>query len=210
MNSDGKPEDLAWRLVLASASRVPLKAGQLAFPVGAPCQHYLLLERGQVAVKLCGRQGRDILLYRVTAGNSCVLTTSCLLGDQTYPAYGVVEQDGMALALSRPAFLAGLAESAAFRQFVFADLGGRLATVLARFEVITSGATEARLAAWLLDQTPPLCCTHQQLADELGTVREVVSRHLKRFEHQGLVMLERGLITVRDRGGLLAVVQSYD
>ena len=86
-----------------------------------------------------------------------------------------------------------------FRQFVFSNLGGRMAEVITRMEEIAFRPVERRLASLLLsraDKSGTIQTTHQEIAVELGTAREVVSRHLKRFESSGLIELERSTVRV--------------
>jgi CRP/FNR family transcriptional regulator, anaerobic regulatory protein len=188
--------------VLASAQCLTLPAGARVFEPGSVCQNYLLVGTGRVRVQLLSASGREIVLYHVGEGDSCVLTTSCLLGAATYPAEGIAETEVTALALSAADFNRGLDASAAFRRFVFGNLGRRLSEVIARMEQVAFVPIDARLADTLLrlaDSTGQITATHQTLSVELGSAREVVSRHLKRFEDHGWVRLHRGSIEVVDR-----------
>lgn len=191
--------------VLASAQCLSLPAGVRVFEPGSVCQNYLLVGTGRVRVQLLSASGREVVLYHVGEGDSCVLTTSCLLGETNYPAEGITETEVIALALSAADFTRGLDRSAAFRRFVFGNLGRRLSEVIARMEQLAFVPIDARLASALLrlaDSAGNITATHQDLAVELGSAREVVSRHLKRFEDQGLVRLHRGSIEVLDRTAL--------
>ncbi|HHM06019.1 MAG TPA: Crp/Fnr family transcriptional regulator [Gammaproteobacteria bacterium] len=199
------PADAALAQLMATARPLVAPADAVVFSPGTPCQSYLLVLQGSVRVSLSAENGREIVLYRVRAGESCILTTSCLLGATRYPAVGITETETTALSLPLAAFNRALEGSAAFRRFVFARLGERLAAVIARMEEVAFRSIDSRLAAALLafsEATPELRLTHQSLATELGTAREVISRHLKRFEEQGWVRLGRGTITVLDRAAL--------
>lgn len=191
--------------VLACAQCQTLPAGLRVFSPGAACQNYLLVGRGRVRVQLLTAGGREVVLYHVGEGDSCVLTTSCLLGASTYPAEGITETEVTAFVLSAQDFNQGLDSSPAFRRFVFANLGKRLSEVIARMEQVAFAPIDARLASCLLTlsgQQQYLELTHQALAVELGSAREVVSRHLKHFEDQGWVRLGRGNIELLDRPAL--------
>jgi CRP/FNR family transcriptional regulator len=169
-----------------------------------------VVAQGRIRVQVSGEAGREIVLYRVEAGQSCVLTTSCLLSTEAYPAEGIAETEVQAIAIPQPAFQQALAESDAFRQYVFTNLGGRLAAVIARMEEIAFDPIPRRLARCLLGLAPlggMLTLTHQELAQELGTAREVVSRHLKRLERDGLVHLGRGTLEIRNTSGLQALAK---
>jgi len=160
---------------------------------------------GSIRVQLCTQGGREVLLYRVGAGDTCILTTACLLGGTHYAAEGIAETEVRAFVIPAAGFSRVLDSDAHFRQLVFAHLGQRLAQVMRRIEQIAFGPIDVRLAGILLELTrdgPRLALTHQALAAELGTAREVVSRHLKRFEGKGWVRLGRGIIEVTERGPL--------
>lgn len=187
--------------LMSCGQRLELPANTPVFAPGAPCRNYLLVAAGRVRVQLLTAGGREVVLYHVGAGESCVLTTSCLLGRTSYPAEGVTETAVTALALSAGDFDRGLDSSAAFRRLVFGNLGDRLTDVILRMEQVAFGPIDGRLAGSLLKlaaQTNPVQLTHQALALELGSAREVVSRHLKRFEDQGWVRLRRGSVELLD------------
>ena len=191
--------------VLMRAQRLTIPAGTRVFVPGSACQNYLLVGHGRVRVQLLTAGGREVVLYHVGEGDSCVLTTSCLLGATTYPAEGITETDVTAFTLSATDFNQGLDTSAAFRRFVFGNLGRRLTEVIARMEQVAFAPIDARLAGSLLTlagHNLQLELTHQALAVELGSAREVVSRHLKRFEDHGWVRLGRGNIELLDRTAL--------
>lgn len=185
--------------LIASAKLVKLPLGQRVFQPGGSCENYLLLTDGSVRVELLTESGREAVLYHVKPGETCVLTTSCLLGGNTYPAQGVTETEVSALAIPIEQFHKALETSADFRLFVFANLGQRFAEVIVRIEQIAFSPIDRRLAKLLLskcDKSGEIQITHQTVASELGTAREVVSRNLKRFELMGWVRLQRGSVTV--------------
>jgi CRP/FNR family transcriptional regulator len=186
--------------VLDGARLVTMPADQPVFHAGSPCENYVLLLEGSVRVQVIGENGREAVLYRVLPGQSCVLTTCCILSGDDYPAEGFTESPVRALIVTKAAFDGALESAQAFRRFVFANLGGRIADVIARMEEVAFRPVERRLAAFLLaraDQAGTIRVTHQEIAVELGTAREVVSRHLKRLESSGLVELGRSTVQVR-------------
>lgn len=184
--------------------RVELPAGAVAFTPGAPCGAYLLVLDGSVRVQMIADTGREIVLYRVRRGESCVLTTACLVGDEVYSAEGVVERPTAAMTVPRPVFDDLLAGSDVFRRFVFAGFGHRVAEILGTMQAAVFHRVDARLARHLgaAAAAGPITATHREIAVELGTAREVVSRHLKAFERRGLVRLGRGAIELVDRSAL--------
>lgn len=192
--------DAQTRAIMDAAHQLALPLDQPVFRAGSPCLNYVLLLAGRVRVQIIGEGGREAVLYRVLPGQSCVLTTCCILAADAYPAEGFTEAPVSALAIPKPAFDQGLEVAPAFRRFVFANLGSRMAEVIARMEEVAFRPVERRLVAWLLGQAGagPVSATHQEIAVELGSAREVVSRHLKRLEAVGLVRLGRSSLEVRD------------
>lgn len=186
-------------LLAAGLTPVAVPAGQRAFADGDPCRAFLLVLSGSVRVQKVGESGREIVLYRVMPGQTCVLTTNCLLAGEDYGAEGITETPVTAAALSVSTFQALLAQSADFRRFVFASFATRIADLLALIEDVAFGRIDQRLhhALWQRQRQHGrslLEVTHQDLAVELGTAREVISRRLKDFERQGWLRLSRGKI----------------
>ncbi|WFP50483.1 Crp/Fnr family transcriptional regulator [Methylomonas sp. EFPC3] len=197
--------------LMAAATLVTVPAGQQVFYPGQACENYLLLLSGSVKAQILSADGREVLLYRVLPGDSCVLTTSCLLGDSAYPAEGYTESDISAFAIPAHVFHRCLQQSAFFREFVFRNFSGRLADVIKRMAALSFASIDQRLAQTLLaEKTNPIRKTHQELALELGSVREVVSRHLKRFESLGWLNLSRGSIEIVDAAALRDMLSAGD
>jgi CRP/FNR family transcriptional regulator len=196
---------------IASAVReISLPANTIAFRQGDNCTSYLLVVEGSIKVLARSENGREIVLYRVQRGGSCVLTTSCLLSHSRYPAEGVTETPVQALAIPAEIFYKGLTESEAFRQFVFNAYGQRLAEVITLVAEISFGQLSRRLARYILGHATSnvLATTHQALATELGSAREVISRQLKEFEQRGWIEQQRGQIKLRNTEELKSVAQS--
>ena len=198
-------EEHALRLLEQSAIPVTLPPGAKAFEAGMPCGNYLMVASGRVRVQQVSESGREIVLYRLAGGESCVLTTACLLAHEDYAAEAIAETEVSALAVPRACFDRLLAESPRFRDFVFAAYASRLTDLLLLVEEVAFGHIDARLAERLLELRDPsgrLTLTHQELAVELGTAREVISRQLKEFERHGWVRRERGRIEILDPAAL--------
>jgi CRP/FNR family transcriptional regulator, anaerobic regulatory protein len=201
----GKGLDGATAELLArGAQAVHLGAGRQVFAPGQRCESYLLVIAGSVRVSTMTENGREVVLYRVGPGEACVLTTACLLAGKDYEAYGVAETDVEAYALARHAFEQLLDSSPGFRRFVFGEFGGRLTGMIATVQEVAERHVDRRLARFLLDagKDGTVRMTHQAIAAELGTAREVVSRILKEFSERGFVGIERGRINIADRGSL--------
>lgn len=198
-------DDAIWQAAREEAAVLQLPAGEPVFREGDVCSHFLLVIDGAVRVQKLSEGGREIVLYRVEAGQSCILTTACMLGGALYNAEAYTETDVTTVALPDRAFQQALNGSHGFREFVFGAYAQRITDLLMLIDAITFGRVDQRLAALLLEQADAdgvLALTHQALARDLGTAREVVSRLLKEFERQGLVRLGRGRITLQDRGAL--------
>lgn len=183
--------------ILSLGKKMTVPAGQTVFRQGDSCQNYLIVVDGCVKVLARAENGREIVLYRVTEGSTCVLTTSCLLGHNAYPAEGITEIETTAIALPKSAFDDGINNNPTFRKFVFDTYAQRLSGLITLFEEVTLGRLDIRLASYLIkmgSNTGMLTSTHQQLAAELGSSREVISRLLKNFEKQGWIHLSRGKI----------------
>ncbi len=194
-----------WLQALDQCQLMTLSADTPVFHQGDLCQHFVLVLDGAIRVQKLSANGREIVLYRVEAGQSCILTTACMLGKQPYQAEAFTESETRAIAFPVALFRAAMDESPVLREFVFAGYVQRLSELMLLIDQIAFSRMDSRLAGYLLLQTESvggLRLTHQQLARELGSAREVVSRLLKEFERQGLVSLQRGLIRLCDRPGL--------
>ena len=180
-----------------------LPAGTQIFAEHQPCRGFPLLIEGSIKVIKQASSGRELMLYRVVAGGSCIISSSCLLGHTDYNARGIAETPLTLLALQVGAFAALMLDHPPFRDFVFHLFAERIGELMQLVEEVAFSRLDQRLAKLLLARNEAvLNVTHQQLADELGSVREIVSRLLKGFAAQGLVVLGREQLTVVDRSGL--------
>jgi CRP/FNR family transcriptional regulator, anaerobic regulatory protein len=196
--------------VLASEARfASVPAGALLFEEGAPCQGFPMVLSGTVRVARGSPGGRTLELYRVTPGELCVVSTSCLFGQHALTAHGQTTE-ATELVLLSPAGFARWAAFEPFRSFVFGIFADRLADLMALAEAVAFQRLDQRLAATLLGHGATVRATHQALADELGTVREIVTRLLKRFEVAGWVALGRERIDVIDSVALRALAAGRD
>lgn len=182
--------------VLAESELVRAPAGAALFDAGQPCRGFPLVLEGSVRVAKQSPGGREILLYRVEPGQACILSGGCLLGHSDYSARGVAEEPVSVLRIPPALFQALMVESAPFRNFVFAAYGERLAEVMEIVDEVAFQRLDRRLAQLLIHRGPVIATTHQKLADELGSVREIVSRLLRSFETRGWIKLERERVSV--------------
>ncbi len=193
-------DDMLLQQLCKQVQQVRLPAGQTVFHRGDTCRNYLVVIHGSVRVQALSAGGREVVLYRVTDGQSCVITTSCLISEESYPAEGITDEETEALVIPQAVFNEALGYSDTFRRFVFANQGQRLGDLIQRVEDVAFGRVDARLAKHLVDRCGnrpgTVSATHQQLASELGTAREVISRQLKVFEKDGLIAVRRGSVEV--------------
>lgn len=194
----------------ARSRLVRLPAGTYVFEVGQRAQNMLLLLVGSVRVQQVSETGREVFLYRVHAGESCILTTACMLADEDYAAEGIAETDVEAVAIPRPVFDDLTGRSVQFRTLVFRAYSRRIADLFALIDDIVFQRIDVRLAERLLDleHDDVIHATHQVLATELGTAREVISRTLGEFQRRGWVETARGEIRISQRAGLEHLARS--
>jgi CRP/FNR family transcriptional regulator len=202
------PQHLATLLAQSELRTAP--AGATLFDAHQPCRGFPLLLEGSIRVVQTSSSGREILLYRVDPGQGCILSGSCLLGHSDYLARALAEQDVVLLSVPPKLFHELLLVSEPFRQFVFSMYSKRLAEVIELVEDVAFTKLDVRLAQLLARRAPAFEATHQGLADELGSVRESVSRLLRSFENRGWVELERERINVLDPAALEALATARD
>jgi CRP/FNR family transcriptional regulator, anaerobic regulatory protein len=188
----------------AHAQSAQVERGTLLFEEHQPCRGFPMVLSGCVRVARGNAGGRSLELYRVTPGDLCVVSTSCLFGRHALTAHGQASEPTELLLLSPAGFDRWCAHEP-FRRFVFGVFADRLADLMALAEAVAFQRLDQRLAQALLSRGTQIRITHQALADELGTVREMVTRLLKRFETAGWVGLHRERIELLDAGALGAV-----
>ena len=195
--------------VLANnSSIVALPAGSRIYGPGQSPESYLLMLDGTVRVQQVSDGGREIVLYRVSAGESCALTTACLMGYEDYLAEAIAETDVRAVAIPRATFDDLIARSPEFRRFVFTAFSTRVTNLFRIIDEVAFSRMDIRLAHKLVELShggDGITVTQQQLAAELGSAREVVSRILSEFQRRGWIAQARGSITIVDRAALEAL-----
>jgi len=203
-------DEIACQL-LDNAKVLTLPENQTVFQQGDACKNYLIVLQGKVKVFTRAENGREILLYRLHQGDSCVLTTSCLISNKNYPAEGVTETAVTALSIPASRFNKALQQSSTFRELVFSAFSTHLSDLITLVEEVAFGKLDVRLAKLLLRQSSDqntLTSTHQNIATELGTAREVISRQLKELESKGYVKIHRGNIKINDVAALQKIADS--
>ncbi len=193
------------RDVLTTRSQlVRLPEDTVIFGPGKSPDHLLLLLQGTVRVQQLAENGREVVLYRATAGESCVLTTACMLAYEDHAAEGIAETEIVAAAIPRGVFDDLVASSKDFRNFVFRAYSRRITDLFHVIEDIAFRRMDIRLAQKIVERADHgvLKATHAQLAAELGTAREVISRQLAEFQRRGWIAQSRGAIEILDGAGL--------
>ena len=187
-----------------SFAPVSVPAGTVLFHENAPCQGFPLVLDGEIKVSRSSGDGRSLELYRVVPGELCLVSSACLFRTQPLSAHGVTTRPSTLLLIPPDVFNRWL-ETPAFRNEVLGLFAERMADLTGLIDAVAFQRLDQRLAAALLGRGTQLALTHQALADELGTVREIVSRLLRRFEREGWVSLSRERIQIADSAALRAV-----
>lgn len=199
--------DEAWREAASAAQDARVPAGATICRPGDPCVNFVLLAEGTIRVFESGEGGRELVLYRVQPGEMCVMTASHLLQQRPYPAVAVAEGDARLVVIPGRHFQDALDRSNSFRSYVMGTLARRLGDVMEVIGQVAFRRLDLRLACLLgrrfgEKNNPRLEVTHEELARELGTTREVTSRMLKEFERLGCIRLRRGYIECLSLEGL--------
>lgn len=187
--------------IARAATIANLPAGSVAFASGDPCENFVFIINGEIRVRLSTRTGRDITLFRLSKGQTCALTTSCLLSKSDYYAEGIAERASELLLVPSEMFRSILCESPEFAENLVYDYASRITALTNTIDRLTSRDIDAELTLLLLNTADAggiVALSHRRIADEIGTAREVISRKLKDLEKAGLVKLGRRKITLSD------------
>jgi CRP/FNR family transcriptional regulator len=193
------------RILQQKSAVIAVPAGTTIFGPGNSPENMLFLLEGSVRVQQVSETGHEIVLYRIHAGESCVLTTACLLTFEDYSAEGICETDISAAAIPRAVFDDLVAQSKEFRDFVFAAFSKRITDLFLMIDEVAFQKMDVRLADKLIalsDGKNTIATTHQKLSVELGTAREVISRQLQEFQRRGWVAQSRGCVSLIQRNAL--------
>ena len=187
-------------LLRASAELHRFDADSVIMDQNQNCSGVIFVLSGVIRILRMSEEGREMTLYRISRGETCVLTVACLLGtgNVPFPVYAYAEQDTTVVRIPVDAFRRLFFESQAIQKYIFSSMSAKLYSVLGLLESITFKRTSDRLMDLLVTKTAggayPLYATHESIASDLGTAREVVSRLLKDMEGRGIVRLSRGKI----------------
>ncbi|MCX7238843.1 MAG: Crp/Fnr family transcriptional regulator [Burkholderiales bacterium] len=185
----------------ASVAPMTVPAGTVLFDANAPCQGFPLILSGEIKVSRHSGDGRSLELYRVVPGELCLVSSACLFRSTPLSAQGISTKPTTLMLIPPPVFMQWL-QSPAFRDEVLGLFAERMADLTVLVDAVAFHKLDSRLAAALLGRGQDLAVTHQSLADELGTVREIITRLLRRFEREGWVELGRERIQIRNSAAL--------
>jgi len=200
-------DDELMRHFLAHSALLQLKAGQPICQEGMQCSHLALLLSGTARVYKLGENGREVTLYRVGPGESCILTASCIISQRPFPAFAVCEEALQAVVIPAAEIQQWMERYPPWRAYLFGLVSERLGDVISIIEAIAFQRVDRRIASLLLKRSASgdnqqIHLTHQEIASDLGTSREVVSRILKEFEGRGMIHAGRGHIALNNRKAL--------
>tara|TARA_Y100000815_G_scaffold124393_1_gene112239 strand:+ start:17078 stop:17737 length:660 start_codon:yes stop_codon:yes gene_type:complete len=190
-----------------------IPAGTVLFRPGDAPFGFVLTISGRVNVYLNSRTGRELLLYSIDPGQTCVQTTLGMLGSQPYSGEAITEGDVVAVVVPPATFERLVRESDEFRRFVFKAFGDRLGEMTHLLEMVAFVKVELRLAQWLLAQADGeglVKATHAEIASAIGSAREVVSRRLEALSGRGIVSLDRGVVRIVARKDLQLIADGSD
>lgn len=192
----GNDEQLV-EAILSAGSQVQLSPGQHICMEGSTCGHLAFVLSGSGRIYKLSETGREITLYRVEPGECCILTLSCIISEKRFPAFAMAESDLRAIVVPAVSIQNWMDNNRTWRRYAWNLIAERLGEVISLVEEVTFRRMDERLAFYLnqsklfpLQQQTRI--THQQIAAELGTSREVISRLLKDLEEQRIVTLGRG------------------
>lgn len=185
--------------ILSAGRMTSFPPGMRIYSEGDACSAIAFVLSGGIRVYKTGENGREITLYEIGPGETCILNASCILSGTSYPAYALTVSAGSILLVPSHDFRRMVAEHEEMKDFVFSLLTQRLSSVMELVEEVAFGRMDERLMDYLVEKSEDnrLETTHQKIANDLGTSREVVSRLLKDFERRKQVSLSRNSITLR-------------
>jgi CRP/FNR family transcriptional regulator len=188
--------------LLNQAQQIKLSPGKFICLEGDFCNHLPLVISGNVRIYKIGESGREITLYHLEKGDSCIMTASCIISKKAFPAFAITESEVKAIIIPANSLRKWVSHSTIWQNYIFGLLSLRLTNVIEIVEEVAFRRMDCRIASYLLirsdSYTQSIQITHEEIAQELGTSREVVSRILKTFEKQELLSLSRGMIRLKN------------
>lgn len=192
---------------LSKTQTVSLKSGSIVFEELQPCNTFPFVLSGELRVFKRALNGRELSLYTVSPGDACVVSAGCLLGDEPYNAVGQVKEEVTLVMMPTDQFekLLGVRS---FREYIFSLFSKRVLELMQLVNEVAFEKLDKRLAAFLLKKGNLIRMSHQEMADELGTVREIITRLLKNFADDSLIAISREQIKILDERRLKQVLEN--
>lgn len=194
-------------LILNNTIYKQYKIGENIHGINNECAGILLIKSGYLRVYILSEDGREVTLYRLEEGETCVLSASCILKNITFDVFIDAEKDSEVLIINPAIFQKICNENIYAENFSYKKTMERFSDVMWAIEQILFMSFDKRLAIFLLDEASKtgndvISLTHEQIAKYIGSAREVVSRMLKYFETEGIVKLHRGGLKIVDKNKL--------
>ncbi|MGD1921427.1 MAG: Crp/Fnr family transcriptional regulator [Pleurocapsa sp.] len=197
--------------LLNRGKSINLSAGEFICMEGDICHHLPLVISGSARVYKIGANGREITLYHLERGDSCIMTASCIISQKAFPAFAIAETEVEAFIIPANSLRTWVRYSPIWQEYIFGILAQRLANVIEIVEEVAFGQLDCRIAAYLINKSgsklKTVRITHEAISQELGSSREVISRILKTWEKQGFLSLSRGKIEFENWSELEKIAQ---
>lgn len=209
MNNQQAPFEFL--LQQSEVTKISAPTGTILSSIGAPCHNFIILQQGLIRIYRPAGDGRSITLYHVGEGESCILTASCVLNTQPFPAIAKIEKNAEGLVLPAKQIHLWLKTEPQRQQYIFFLLSQRIEDLIHLVDALAFRHLDVRLAKWLSEHSNHskiIPTTHQIIADDLASSREVISRLLKEFERDRIIKLSRGVIEIIDRNKINNFEQS--
>lgn len=200
------PDSPGWSLLSQKAATKTVPAGAYLFTQGSACQYFVVVVSGNVRVQYQDIHGNEIVLYRLCPAEVCNTTTLCLLADDDYPAAAYAETEVEIAVLNKNDFLQTL-EDTTFREYIFSQIARRSLELICLVNEVAFLTVEERLIRYLINNGPHIDTTHREIATQLGTAREVVSRYLRRLTNNGHIQTGRKGIDIINTSALESMVE---
>lgn len=199
------------QLIENSFTPIKYSKGENLHGAGRECLGLILVKSGELRAYILSEEGRDVTLYRLHEGESCILSASCILSNITFDVLIDAEQDTEVLLLNVGTFSKLSKENIYVENFMYKKSADRFSDVMWAMEQILFMSFDSRLAGFLHDEiiktkSNTIKLTHEQIAKYVGSAREVVSRMLKSFESQGILKLSRGTVEIIDKDKLRKLI----
>lgn len=196
----------------ARASRQRYEKGELVHQGGYDCQGVLLVLRGCLRTYMLSAEGREITLFHITKGEMCLLSASCILRPITFEVFVEAEEETEVMRIPADVMAAVSGENLYAENFLYKGIAGRFSDVMRALQQVLFMGVDKRLATFLLEESdrcgsPVLRITHEQIAREVGSAREVVTRMARQFARAGWITLARGSVTIVDKGALKGLLE---